>query len=197
MKKSTGIIVMAVLIAVALFALVTEAKPVERRGAGLFGRHGEVVKEHFRQQRDENRALHKSLKDLSPEERLDAIKEHYGTQHSENIAFFEELHDKAGAALRERLANSDKLTEEQKQEILGFFEQQYHENVAFRDGRYADTIAFFTDLFANESLTPEEIREAVKEYMGEVKAATKAHWQEQRAEWRAKREKFHANAGPR
>ncbi|MEO5368059.1 MAG: hypothetical protein H7831_17245 [Magnetococcus sp. WYHC-3] len=71
--------------------------------------------------------------------------------------------------------------------------QQHTENVAFRDKRFADTIAFFQKVLEDKSLTHEQRKQQIKDFVAKERTAAKAHWEQQKEERKAERAKIHDN----
>jgi len=73
------------------------------------------------------------------------------------------------------------LSEEQKNELMNFFESQYQGNVSFRDQRQAENVAFLEKIANDTSLTQEQKKEAIKARREKQKAEAMARMREQRA----------------
>ena len=89
------------------------------------GPHGETrktirqeVKEHVRQQKEENRTFRQRIKDLNIQERAQATLTHRNQQYGENVAYFERQYQKAKAALQDKLAENNHWGENEKAERI-------------------------------------------------------------------------------
>ena len=138
------------------------------------------TKDFVQKQKAENREFRTELKEKTVTEKAEAMDDQLAKQHAENVAF-----------LKEKLANS-KLTDEQKEEIVSFVEKQYGERIAFRDERLKDFIAEIEKLSNDDTLSMEQKKAAMKEYITKKKAEAKAMREQQRTERKAEREKIKA-----
>jgi len=100
----------------------------------------EERREFIEAQRKENREFRRTLKDMTPEERIEAIMPHWENQYQERREFNKKMYEKNIAQLKDRLENNEKLADAQKSEIISLFENQHTENVAFRDQQYKENI---------------------------------------------------------
>ncbi len=74
----------------------------------------------------------------------------------------EEIHKDNLAFLKERLAGSQNLTEEQKDELANFFESRYPADVSLREQPDRENVDFFEKTAADSSLTQERKKEAIR-----------------------------------
>ena len=132
-------------------------------------------REHFKEQRESNRAFHESLKDLEPDAKIDAILKQRVAQHKENRQFHQELYNSAVAAINA----CEHLSAEKKQEILAKLEEHHQEAQAAHDKMHAETVAFLKELKASDK-TPEEKREALEQFRKEMREKMEARSEEHR-----------------
>lgn len=152
----------------------------------------EKARDHREQQKAESKDFRKSLKHsaLPQDQKVSAIKEHREARHEENTAFQEQMHAEATAHLSEKLANNEKLTDMQKQEILDRREEQYQKNLAFRTGQYEENTQALDRILGNENLSPEERRTQMKEFRVQQKKENKKYRETRREENRDFRQSF-------
>ena len=117
--------------------------------------------EYQYQQRQENLNLRKTLPEMTPEERQEAIRQHRDIQYQENRAFKEKMHEENMAFLKERLSHNKRLTEQQKEELIHFYEQQHDENINFRDQQHKENVDLFEKIANDPDMTYEEKKAAV------------------------------------
>jgi LmbE family N-acetylglucosaminyl deacetylase len=106
----------------------------------------------------------------------------------ENTAFAAEQTEKRRVFLTQSLAANTQLTDAQKADLIAFHENQWKENEATRETRYQESVAFFQKIAADNSLTQEQKKAAIKAHRDEAKAAARAHLEQQKAENKAKRD---------
>jgi hypothetical protein len=152
------------------------------------GEFKQEVQAYRQQQSIENKSFQKGLKEISAEEKISAIQEHRQEQFLENRQFNEGIHEKRMGRLKERLAKSKKMSEEEKQELIGFTESQHDEDVEFRQKKHDENMDFLDTLSAYS--TPQEKREAIKAYRQQQKEESQAFHQSQRSENRAKIQEY-------
>jgi hypothetical protein len=92
--------------------------------------------------------------------------------------------------LQNKLAHNTHLTDAQKQELTGFFEQQYQENVGFRAAEHAGTIAAFQKIAGDATLTTAQKKAAIQQYVAGERSEMKAHQQAQRQELKQELQQF-------
>lgn len=147
-------------------------------------------KEHFQQQKRENKEFRKTLKDLPADQRSGAITDHRAKQHTENKAFRDQLHQEKLAHLRENLGKNKKLTEAEKNELINYYESQYQENVAFRDKQHEENTAFFEKIAADTSLSGEQKKKAIKEHFKTQKVENKTYRKDRKEKFKEFKEKY-------
>ena len=145
------------------------------------------------QQKLENKEFRQSAKDLQGTEKTDAVVQHRESQYQENKVFSQQQHDENMAFLKDRLATNKKLTDSQKSELSAFFESQYQENVSFRDKQHGENIANFMSVANDSTLTIDQKKTKLKEYIAKQKSETGEHIQQQKSERKAEREKLTPN----
>lgn len=148
------------------------------------GARREQNKAHRQEQRQENQAFRKTLKNLTPEQRQTAIIEHRNSQFAENVARHEQIHQEHMTKLRAKLAANSELTDAQKQEILNKAHQSYQEKVAKFQEQHQANMNFAQQVANDPSLTPEQKREKMQKH----RQANKENMKEQRTENKQKRE---------
>jgi ABC-type Na+ efflux pump permease subunit len=137
----------------------------------------------FRQQEiTENRAFRETLKGKSKQEKIEALKQFRSQQKQERKAFLQNQHDRLMAFLRERLAGSTNLTEQQKADLLAFFETQYQENMAFYDQQCEETLEFFEKTINDTGLTAEQKKAAIRDFLKEKREQAKQYRSQQKQE---------------
>jgi ABC-type Na+ efflux pump permease subunit len=137
----------------------------------------------FRQQEiTENRAFRETLKGKSKQEKIEALKQFRNQQKQERKAFLQNQHDRLMAFLRERLAGSTNLTEQQKADLLAFFETQYQENMAFYDQQCEETLEFFEKTVNDTGLTAEQKKAAIRDFLKEKREQAKQYRSQQKQE---------------
>lgn len=141
------------------------------------------------EQKEKNQEFKKSLEGKTPEEKSTAIKAHREGKHQDAESFYEKTHNDHMAAVKEKLAKNNKLNEQEKDELISFYEEQYRENATWRNQQYNRNTDFLEEI-ASSAKTPEEKKEAVKKHFQEQKAEGKTHWEKQRFEKEAKKKDF-------
>ncbi len=180
MKKVTMLLALAMVLTAAAPVYAANEKAEKK---GWFRKEvKEDRKQHMQQQRQENQAIRKDLKDLPPAERLAALQKQRQQQFSENKAFIQSQHEKKMKELDTRLAANSKLTPEQKASIKTQAEQQYQENLVFRQQQFEKTQAYVSQVAADPNLTPEQRRTALETYRKEQMKTVQDHFQAQRSE---------------
>lgn len=180
-------LVVAGCLAVGSVSVGTAEEDASRKGPGGRAKRAEQkaeTKEHFKKQHAENKEFRKGMKEEGQkgDEKAAAIKEHRATQRQENKEFIQKRHEENMTYLKERLANTTKITDTQKEEISAFFEQQYQENVSFRDAQHAENVTFFESIANNDQMTTEQKKDAIRERFKQQKKENKEHRQTQREE---------------
>lgn len=168
------IIVLSVLLAIP--AVDAFAKKEGKAESNFRHELRDKVKAYHDEQQKENKEFRESLKDLDPEERSKAVVEHNHKRHQESKEFMQNVHQERMEHLKERLNNSEKLTDAQRQEVLGFAEQQYKDASSFWEQQHKESAEFIGGLDPNMSKK-------------ERAAAIKAHRAQQQKENKAFREK--------
>lgn len=148
------------------------------------------VKAHREEQKTENQAFRDSLKDKTPEERAALIKEHKEQQFNENVEFRDQIHSEKRDALEERIGKSEKLTDEQKAEILAQFDSVYKDEKGHWAEQHQENMVNFDKIYSNPNLTPEEKREKVKALIQQNKEEAKQYHEQRVAERKRKKEEF-------
>lgn len=170
-------------------ALVT---PAFAQGEGRRGRRGPdgPGREHWEQQHRENVEFRETLKGMEPAEAIAAIKAHRTMQHRENLLFFIEQKERR----IERINANERLTDDQKAELVSFVEVMHARKVAFADRHHQAFMAMLDELAEDPELTLRKIVQALKEFHEEHKEAVREFREAQRAAWKAKLEEV---IGPR
>ena len=91
---------------------------------------------------EENQAFKKSLEGKTPEEKSAAIKAHREEEHQDKESFYEKTHKDHMSAVKEKLANNSKLSEQERNELINFYEEQYQDNATWRNQQYNKNTAF-------------------------------------------------------
>ena len=146
--------------------------------------------QHWAQQKQENEAFRKSLEGKTPQEKKAAIEQHRTTQFQENKTFSQQQHQENMDFLRQRLANNNKLTAAEKDELINYFENQYSENVSFREKQHSENVSFFEQTANNSNMTQEQKKEAIKAHFAQQKEENKSNHEEQKAERKTELEKI-------
>lgn len=167
----TGLFVFAAI----LITMPASAQKRQRRGDG-------EGRAHFEQQHAENEAFRKTLKDMEPAEAIAAIKEHRTRQYQENLIFFSAMKDKRA----DRINNNDRLSDDQKAELISFLEVMYARRVAFFTTVHETTIALLDELAGQEGLTRKDLHSALQEHFEASKEKIEAFRQQQHQAWREK-----------
>jgi hypothetical protein len=169
--------------AAALFAVSLMSSA--QAGGGRMGRgqRGDgTAREHWEKQHEENHDFRQTLKEMEPAEAIEAIRSHREMQHKENLAFFAEQKDKHV----ERVNGREKLTDDQKAELVSFIEVMYAKKVAFCTEMHEDFMDLLDELAGQEGLTKKELHQALKAHHEEHKGEVKDFMQEQREAWKEK-----------
>ena len=120
--KTVKISAIAILVSF-LCAGVVRAEDTKRR---FFWQARKEAKQEFKnQKREEKHAFKQSLKGKSSEEKKAAAFQHHQEMRARRKDFLEKRHAAAGTALKTKLDQNTKLTEEQKKRILDQHEKQY------------------------------------------------------------------------
>ena len=138
------------------------------------------------EQKEENQEFKKSLEGKTPEEKSAAIKSYQEEKYQDKENFYEKTHKDHMAVIKERLTYNSKLNEQEKDELISFYEEQYRENATWRNHQYNRNTSFLEEI-ANSAKTPEEKKEAVKNQLQDQKAEVKTRWEKQRFEKEAKK----------
>ena len=120
------------------------------------------------------------------EEKSAAIKSYQEEKYQDKENFYEKTHKDHMAVIKERLTYNSKLNEQEKDELISFYEEQYRENATWRNQQYNRNTSFLEEI-ANSAKTPEEKKEAVKKHFQDQKAEGKTRWEKQRFEKEAKK----------
>ncbi len=150
----------------------------------------EQVKAHRQAQKEENKAFRETLKEMPIEERKEALAEHRNTQFSENVAFHQQMHQQQMAELQNKLNANTQLTDEQKQAILAKAESEYQQKITQAQARHAANVAFAKQVSEDTTLTPEQKREKIREYVQKNREEMKEHRTEEKEKREARREEF-------
>jgi hypothetical protein len=180
MKKAASLLALTMALTAAAPGFAANEKAEKK---GWFRKEiKENRQQHMQQQRQENQALRKDLKELPPAERLAAVQEQRRKQFDENKAFIQSQHEKKMKELDARLAANSKLTPEQKATIKTQAEQQYQENLVFRQQQFEKTQTYVNQVASDPNLTPDQRRAALENYRKEQQKAVQDHFQAQRSE---------------
>ncbi len=145
----------------------------------------------------EAQAFRATLKDMTPEQRQEAIKKHVAEQYAKATAAMAKKHQERMAALDKRLGNAQKLTDAQKQEIKAFAEKQYQERTAFVAKQHDARMAGVAKIMADTSLQGPQKGKALRELAQTLRASGQEFHKTQMAENRAMFQKYHPGAGNR
>lgn len=172
------------ILAVVILLLPLKASAEAREGGEWRNARKARAQAYREQQKKENKAFRQSLRgpDMGRDQKIAAIKEHRQTQYGENAAFREQQHQEGVNHLNDKLAQNNKLTDTQKQEILNHVETQYRENIAFRDQQHTENISAVDQILGDLNLSPEERRAEMKKYRAVQKEENKQHRQTQKEE---------------
>lgn len=149
-------------------------------------------KEFIHAQREENREFRKTLKDMTPQEKAEAVISRWKNQYQKRREFGEKMYEENIARLKDRLENNEKLTEVQKEELANFLKEQHAENIAFHDQQYKENSEFFKNTLSNPNLTEEARKEAVRAHRLIQKKENKEYYKAQRKERREVLKKIHS-----
>ncbi|HLD50405.1 MAG TPA: hypothetical protein VJC08_04335 [bacterium] len=175
--KTVKISAIAILVSF-LCAGVVRAEDTKRR---FFWQARKEAKQEFKnQKREEKHAFKQSLKGKSSEEKKAAAFQHHQEMRARRKDFLEKRHAAAGTALKTKLDQNTKLTEEQKKRILDQHEKQYRGNAAFYANQAEDNQAFLTKTANDSALTQNQKQQAIRKYFEEQRLANKTHWQGQK-----------------
>ncbi len=150
----------------------------------------EANKAYRKQQQNENKAFRETLKSIPEEQRQSAVFEHRDSQFAENVARHEQMHTENMARIKEKLSANTQLTEAQKQEILTKAENSYQEKVAQAKERHIANMNFAQQVANDASLSPEQKREKLQEYMKNNREEMKEKHSEEKQEREMRREEF-------
>ena len=121
-------------------------------------------------------------------EKIAERKEARDVKHDAKMVEWQKRHDAFIAKLTARLANTKKLTDAEKAEIMAFNEQQYQENVAYRSGQHEENMKFLDTLTGDT--TAEQIKAQVKAHFAKQKGENQEHRATQQGERKAEHEKI-------
>lgn len=94
----------------------------------------------------------------------------------------EKAHEKYMASLKEKLAANRKLTDAQKAEVAGFFENQHRENVDFLNNQHKEDLDFIAHIKADPAMIGDRKTEAVKAFFKQQREETRQFHKQQRLE---------------
>jgi small-conductance mechanosensitive channel len=151
--------------------------------------------QHMEQQRQENQAFRKTLKDMTPDKRKAAIDQHRAQQHQENVDFGKAQYTKNRAKLVQKLSESKKLTQSQKDSLLKAFDDNYNSTVQFTENQYQKTDAFIKKLENDTTMTQDQKKTAMKDQMKAQMEETKKFMKEQKAKLQALKKSIKATFG--
>lgn len=170
MKKLTFFILGTFLFFVTPFVLAAQEQ------AKTLPQEQQVQENEYQQQQGiENKEFRETSEAETPQEKASAIKEHRETQQGENKAFNEKMRQENSDFLKQRLAKNNKLTDTEKNELIGYFENQYQGNVSFREQKRNDNVVFFEHIVNNPRLTLKQKKAAIKAHFDVERAKTKEH----------------------
>lgn len=189
--------VLAFLIAAALvlpttvFAQESQNSKRENRAENRAERKAER-KDYYQGQRAENQDFRKTLKDMSPEQKAEAIISHRETQFAENVAHHEALHQERMKKLRDRLSANTEMTAEQKQEILTKAQKEYEVKAAAakakRTEKLEESKEKMSERIAEKKERMTERQTERKEKMEERQTERKEKMENRRDEFRKNRQ---------
>ena len=175
MKRNFGIIILA--------AMSVWVWPLD-------GHASKKMKEYRHQEVEENKAFHQSLKDMTPEQKAGAVKEHMQEERQERLEFLKKMHEEKMEHLKKKLNHSDKLSDQQRQDMLAKEENQYQEELKNLERRHEEKIAEVQKITHDSSLTPEQKKQALNDLHDQYKEANQEHREEHREKVKERRQEF-------
>ena len=173
MKRAIGVILVTLM---AVIPSVVRADQVSLKG--FPGHQKGKIEEYRQKQKKENLDFICQAKDLTPEQRARAFSERLEAKykkHKEHMFERRNKHVEKMVRLKERLAENTKFNEALKAEILAFAEDQYRENTTHHNQQFEEKMNFLKSIVNDSQLTPEQKRQAIKEYMSKQKIESKKY----------------------
>jgi hypothetical protein len=162
--------------------------------ADYWQKENAVVEKHRRELKDENKKFRENIKAMPKEDRTKAIEQNRLIRFRENETFRQKLHEDDMSFLKERLATTGQLTDNEKQELLAVYDVEYKENVLFLQQRNQDMMTFFEKISQDTTLTQTQKREALKSYFQQQKEEVLKQRDQQRQQHQAELQKKYSAA---
>jgi len=171
------------LILLAGMLTATPLAAAEQPTDGFRARFRERITAHREQQREKNQNFRQKLKNLKPQERLQAIRAHREDLFRQNREFARSMHQERLEHLKQRLAQNDWLTESQRAEALRLAEEMFQKRLRFQEERHRQEMEFMQQL---EGMPAEQRRQAAADYRRRRRSEIQAFRERMRAERRSR-----------
>ena len=145
----------------------------------------EKWKQHKQEQKEKNREFPGGPEVKTPEEKSAATKTNREEERQDKKNFYEKARNYHMAAIKEKLSANNKLSPQEKDELISFYEEQYREHSSWRGQEYDKNTGFLEGL-ADSGMTPQERKAAIEEHFQDQKTNKKMHWKKQRFEKKSK-----------
>jgi hypothetical protein len=192
MKTCMGMVATSVLCVIGATAMAGDAPAGKAdRGAKHAARIAERTEDR-EAKRDARIAERTEDREAKRDARIADRKEERDARHDKRMTEWQKRHNAFIAKLKSRLAKIKKLTDEEKTDIVAFYEQQYQENVEHRSQQHEENMKFFDALIDETGATAEQIKAQIKAHFAKQKEENQEHRAEQQGERKAEREKIKA-----
>ncbi len=131
------------------------------------------VQDFQAEQQQKRKEFFESVKDLSPQDRQQAVIKHMEEQEPVRKKFFEDLHAANLAKLTQQLSENPDLSDEKKQDILASFNARHQERLQQRNARYTERKNQVLEIIHDENLTAEQKEQRLREYRKEKRGEDK------------------------
>lgn len=149
----------------------------------------EKWKQRKQEQKEKNREPMKSPGGKTQEEKSTDTKAYREEERQDKKNFYEKARNYHISAIKEKLSANNKLNPEEKDELIGFYEEQYREKASWRGQDYDKNTGFLEGL-ADSGMTQEEMKAAVERHFQDQKTGKKMHWKKQRFEKKSKKKEL-------
>lgn len=181
MQKKIVLCIIAMMLTMPVFA-----KKSENNGRAEFkmfykAQHQKSA-EHRHFLKEENKRFRKSLKGMPREQKEMAVYGHRERQYHDNKVFHQKMHEDNMVFIKGRLDRNDRLSREQKEDLVHFYDMQYKRHESFREKQHRKNMDFFNKIANNPKLTQEQKKIALKHYFEKQKRERQLHRVEQKEE---------------
>jgi len=174
-----------ILIAVTLlFSLNTYSYSQKARGGAAEEKkvRTQTNRELTDEQIEANEKFRRSLRDMDPEQRREAILIHRAETLGEKSEFAEQRRQQNYEHLKQRLDNNPYLSEEEKDELIKHFQNKLDEGMPFRQIQIAENADFLENIANNPDLTYEERLKAIDAHFSGQRIENRDFLQQRREE---------------